>query len=124
MSLTVLALVVAAAFAHAAWNLLAKPASGGAAFVWLCAVAGTLLYLPALVVALRVDPGPLGWTTLALMAVGGRARRLLRPAPARLRGGDLSVVYPLARGTGPLLLHDDRGHRPRRRPSRWRSRAP
>ena len=104
MSLTVLALVVAAAFAHAGWNLVAKPAEGGAAFVWLCAVAGTLLYLPVLVVTLRTDPGPLGWTAIALMAVSGALHALyfvwLQRAYA---GGDLSVVYPLARGTGPLL---------------------
>jgi hypothetical protein len=52
MSLSVLVLVAGAAVAHASWNLVAKPAAGGAAFVWLCAVAGTLLYLPVLAVAL------------------------------------------------------------------------
>jgi len=67
MSLTVLALVIAAAVAHASWNLLAKPAEGGAAFVWLCAVAGTLVYLPVLAVALMTNPGWLGRTALALM---------------------------------------------------------
>jgi drug/metabolite transporter (DMT)-like permease len=104
MSLTVLALVIAAAVAHASWNLLAKPAAGGPAFVWLCAVAGTLLYLPALVVALVADPGSLGWTAFALMAGSGALHAvyfiLLQRAYST---GDLSVVYPLSRGTGPLL---------------------
>ena len=57
MSLGVLALVLAAAFAHAGWNFLAKGAEGGAAFVWLCAVVGTLLYVPALAIALRHRSG-------------------------------------------------------------------
>ena len=46
MSIGVLSLVLAAAFAHAGWNFLAKGAEGGAAFVWLAALIGTLIYLP------------------------------------------------------------------------------
>jgi drug/metabolite transporter (DMT)-like permease len=104
MSLTVLALVIAAAVAHASWNLLAKPAEGGAAFVWLCAVAGTLVYLPVLAVALMTDPGLLGRTALALMGGSGALHALYFVLLQRAYGtGDLSVVYPLARGTGPLL---------------------
>jgi drug/metabolite transporter (DMT)-like permease len=104
MSVTVLALVAAAAFAHAGWNFVAKPAEGGAAFVWLCAVAGSLLYLPVLVVALVADPGPLGWTAIALMAGSGALHALYFVLLQRAYAtGDLSVVYPLARGTGPLL---------------------
>ena len=57
MSLGVLSLVLAAAFAHAGWNFLAKGAEGGAAFVWLCAAVGTLLYVPVLAIALGTDPG-------------------------------------------------------------------
>jgi drug/metabolite transporter (DMT)-like permease len=104
MSLDVLALVVGAAFAHAGWNLLSKPALGGAAFVWLCAVAGTVLYLPVLGVALVDDPGPLGWTAVGLMAGSGMLHALYFVLLQRgYAVGDLSVVYPLARGTGPLL---------------------
>jgi drug/metabolite transporter (DMT)-like permease len=104
MSPSVLALVLAAALAHAGWNLAAKPAAGGAAFVWLCAVAGTLLYLPLAVIVLAVDPGPLGWTAFALMAGSGALHALYFVLLQRAyRTGDLSAVYPLARGTGPLL---------------------
>jgi drug/metabolite transporter (DMT)-like permease len=104
MSLDVLALVVAAAFAHAGWNLLAQPAVGGTAFVWLCAVAGTVLYLPVLVLALVADSGPLGWPAVGLMAGSGALHALYFVLLQRgYATGDLSVVYPLARGTGPLL---------------------
>ena len=86
MSLTVLALVLAAAFAHAGWNLVAKPAEGGAAFVWLCAVAGTLLYLPALAVTRRtsrvrrvdgdrIDGGQRGTACPLLRVAAARVRR-------------------------------------------------
>ena len=104
MTLDVLALVLAAAVAHASWNLFAKPAQGGAGFVWLCAVAGTVIYLPVLAVALAVDPGPLGWTALALMAGSGALHALYFVLLQRgYATGDLSLMYPLSRGTGPLL---------------------
>ena len=50
MSIGVLSLVLAAAFAHAGWNFLAKGAEGGAAFVWLAALIGTLIYLPVVAI--------------------------------------------------------------------------
>jgi drug/metabolite transporter (DMT)-like permease len=104
MSTPVLLLVLAAAFAHAGWNLLAKGAEGGPAFVWLSSVAGAVLYLPVLVVALATAPGTLGVTALGLMAVSGALHALYFVTLQRgYAVGDLSFVYPLARGTGPLL---------------------
>ena len=45
MPIGVLALVLAAAFAHAGWNFLAKGAEGGAGFVLLCAALGSLIWV-------------------------------------------------------------------------------
>src|SRR4051794_21433289 len=104
MSVGVLALVLAAAFAHAAWNFLAKGARGGAAFVWLSMVIATVAYLPVVGGALAVDPGELGWTALGLMVGSGLLHTLYFTLLQRgYAAGDLSIVYPLARGTGPLL---------------------
>jgi drug/metabolite transporter (DMT)-like permease len=104
MSVGVLALVIAAAFAHAGWNFLAKGAEGGAAFVWLCAVLGTLIWVPALGVALAVHPGELDWVAIGLMVGSGVLHALYFTLLQRgYAAGDLSLVYPLARGTGPLL---------------------
>jgi drug/metabolite transporter (DMT)-like permease len=104
MSPAVVVFVVAAAFAHAGWNLLAKPAIGGAAFVWLSAVAGTVIYLPVVAVALALDPGPLGWAAFGLMAGSGALHAVYFVLLQRgYATGDLSLVYPLSRGTGPLL---------------------
>jgi drug/metabolite transporter (DMT)-like permease len=104
VSTFVLSLVILAAFAHAGWNLLAKHATGGAAFVWLSAVAGTLLYVPVLVIALAVHPGRLGWTAIGFMVGSGALHALYFVLLQRgYAAGDLSLVYPLARGTGPLL---------------------
>jgi hypothetical protein len=103
MSLLVLALVIAAAVAHAGWNLVAKPAAGGAAFVWLCAVAGTLLYLPAVAAAVILGPGPLGWAAIGLMLRGDerRPRRGLRRSHRR-RDRQLHPLGQHAVGAGAL----------------------
>ncbi len=104
MSSLALTLVLIAAFAHAGWNLFAKTARGGAAFVWLGAVMGCVLYLPVLVVALIVAPGTLGATAAGFMVVSGALHSLYFVFLQRgYLDGDLSLVYPLARGTGPLL---------------------
>ncbi len=51
--------------------MLAKTASGGASFVWLCATAGSLLWVPALAAALVAGPGPLGLEALGFMVGSG-----------------------------------------------------
>jgi drug/metabolite transporter (DMT)-like permease len=104
MSLGVLSLVLAAAFAHAGWNFLAKGAEGGAAFVWLAALAGTLIYLPVVAIVHAGTADQFRLEAIGLMAGSGVLHSVY--FVARQRGyatGDLSLVYPLARGTGPLL---------------------
>jgi len=104
MSPAVLALVLTAAVAHAAWNFLAKGAEGGAAFVWLATIAGAAIYLPVLVLVLLFAPGHLGWLALGLMAGSGVLHAVYFVVLQRgYAAGDLSLVYPLGRGTGALL---------------------
>jgi len=99
MSPGVLALVLGAAVAHAGWNLIAKGAAGGAAFVWLTTVASGVLFAPVLVGGIDVNPA-----ALAFMAGSGALHALYFVLLQRgYATGDLSLVYPLARGTGPLL---------------------
>jgi drug/metabolite transporter (DMT)-like permease len=72
--------------------------------VWLYTVSASVLYLPALVVALIVAPGPLGVAAFVFMAGSGALHTVYASLLQRgYRTGDLSLVYPLARGTGPLL---------------------
>jgi drug/metabolite transporter (DMT)-like permease len=99
-----LALVVVAALAHAAWNVLAKTAAGGAAFVWLFSTAAAVLWAPVAAVALVVAPGSFGLEGLGFVVGSGALHALYFVLLQRgYREGDLSLVYPLARGTGPLL---------------------
>jgi drug/metabolite transporter (DMT)-like permease len=104
MSLAALGLVVAAAFIHAYWNYLAKRSAGGPVFVWLYSLATCLLYAPVIAVLVTLDPpryGPIEW----LLIVSSGMLHLLYSLTLQrgYRAADLSVVYPLARGTGPLL---------------------
>lgn len=99
-----LALLVISALTHATWNLLAKRTNSGAAFVWLFNTLATVIYtLPAIAV-LVVQRPQLGMIQLLWML--GSAILQLAYFLVLQRGyrtGDLSLVYPLARGTGPLL---------------------
>lgn len=104
MTLLALLLILAAACLHAGWNLLAKQAGGGAVFVWLFAGCSTLLYAPFVVVLVLWQAPALGW--LAWLCVAASACIHLAYFLSLQRGyrvGDLSLVYPMARGTGPLV---------------------
>jgi drug/metabolite transporter (DMT)-like permease len=104
MSLVALGLVLVSAVSHATWNFFAKRAEGGPAFVWLFDFISTLLYAPlALVVVLRPHQAltPLGYVFIVGSAVLHLAYFLMLQQGYRI--GDLSLVYPLARGTGPML---------------------
>lgn len=107
MSAAAVALILVAAVVHAAWNLLSKQASaavGGVAFVWMVAASSTAVYAPLAVAAFVVAQPHLGAAQLGFMlgtAVLHTGYFLC--LQAGYRAGDLSLVYPLARGTGPML---------------------
>ncbi len=105
MTLLALALVLVAATFHATWNLLAKRVGdGGAAFVWLFGFLSMLIYAPLAVAVVLIERPQFGPEVLVFMFGSGVLHLgyfvLLQRGYAV---GDLSLVYPLARGTGPLL---------------------
>lgn len=105
MTGSALALILAAAFIHASWNYLLKRSGGGNAFVWLFAALSAVLYAPLAFAVVWWTRPPLGWTALTLMlasAILHTAYYMLLDRAYR-SGGDLSLVYPLARGSGPLI---------------------
>lgn len=106
MTLLALALVLAAGSFHATWNLLAKRASSGVsgpAFVWLCTALSTLIFAPVAAIVLSENPhvGTLG--LLFMLGTGILHTGYFLSLQEGYRVGDLSMIYPLARGTGPLL---------------------
>ena len=104
MTFFALALILVAAVMHATWNLLAKHAGGGAEFIWLFSVLAAAIYAPFVLAVLIVQRPRIG--AIEVIFLVGSA--LLQMAYFLLlqKGyslGDLSLVYPLARGTGPLI---------------------
>ena len=99
-----LVLVLLSAVAHAGWNFIAKRASGPPAFNWIFDTLSVVVYLPLAIVQVVLQPSPVGPLELTFVFGSG----ILHLAYFLLLGqgyrvGDLSLVYPLARGLGPML---------------------
>jgi drug/metabolite transporter (DMT)-like permease len=99
-----LALVLIAAVLHATWNLSSKKSGGGLPFVNLVGWVNLALYVPVVAVFWfwrRPElPAPaLWWIAGSGVLKAGYSLFLQRS----YRSGDFSLMYPLARGTGPLL---------------------
>jgi drug/metabolite transporter (DMT)-like permease len=100
MPVTVLLIVLAGAVLHASWNLLVKAGRdarltiGG---VYICAGALAALALPFLPAPARAS-----WAYLAISTCIEVFYGVLVAAAYRV--GDLSLAYPLMRGTAPLLV--------------------
>jgi drug/metabolite transporter (DMT)-like permease len=104
MPLSALALVVLAGFIHACWNIAAKKAGGDVRFIAFTSVVLMVFWAP---VGLWVGWAHVpAWGLLEWGLVLASALLHIAYFIVLLRGyrkADLTVVYPLARGSGPLL---------------------
>jgi len=104
MTLSILSCVVAAAFIHAFWNILLKRAQGGLSFLWFVFILQGFVFAPWIAWVIWSDRPELDFTQWFF--IGGSA--LIHIAyyfflQRGYRAGDISLVYPIARGTGPVL---------------------
>ncbi len=96
--------VLLAAGAHATWNLFAKKAAGSRHFVFLYSVGAVALYFPVILwIAIQQRPHFGLPHYLALTATSFLHLGYSLSLQAGYRASDLSLVYPIARGFGPLL---------------------
>lgn len=104
MSASALALVILAGLVHATWNIAAKKTGGDARFACFIAVLSLVVWAPVgLWVGWDVVPR-WGWTEWGFVLASGVLHVLYYVVLLRgYRQADLTVVYPLARGSGPLL---------------------
>jgi drug/metabolite transporter (DMT)-like permease len=104
VSFTALSLVLLAALCHAVWNVAAKGAGGDARFALLSALIVSVLWSP---VALWAGWGVVGgWGAIEWAVIAASAVVHVSYFLTLLRGyraADLTVVYPVARGTAPLI---------------------
>jgi drug/metabolite transporter (DMT)-like permease len=105
MSWLSLSMVVLAALIHATWNLLAKRAAhAGTAFVAASTLVACTAYAPWVVWELTHGGMPVNGPVLACIVASGLLHLVYSMCLQKgYRVADLSVVYPVARGTGPLL---------------------
>ena len=103
MSGLALGMVLAAAFFHASWNYLAKKSRNKIAFIWWAILFSNIIFFPMFVYFWPpVTISAAGWSCIAATGIlhafyfwfMGRA----------YERGDLSLVYPLSRGSGPLFV--------------------
>ena len=104
MTLFGFSLVLAAACCHATWNYFVKRINGGVELVWLFSAVSVVIFLPLAAYIVLVEKPELSW--FGFFFIVGSA--LLHLAYFLLlqtgyRKGDLSLIYPTARSTGPFL---------------------
>jgi drug/metabolite transporter (DMT)-like permease len=94
------ALALSSAFVHATWNLLLARARDSEAATAVALIAGALVFAPVAAITWDLDSGV--WPYLAASATLELAYFALLAAAYDM--GELSVVYPVARGSAPLLV--------------------
>jgi drug/metabolite transporter (DMT)-like permease len=113
MTGTALMIVLVSAFLHAFWNTLAKKSSNKIAFIWWFILFAVIFYFPMFLyfyVGMKISA--VGWA--CIVATGILHTFYFFFVGSSYERGDLSVVYPLARGFGPfwvpilavVLLHE------------------
>ena len=105
MTALALGLVLFSAFVHASWNFLLKKSGGGAGLITAASALSLVVYAPIAGWVLATQGYAFKPIHLAIMFASGMVHTayFLLLDRAYRSGGDLSIVYPLARATGPLL---------------------
>jgi drug/metabolite transporter (DMT)-like permease len=101
MSIQIIGLLALAAVVHSVWNLLSKQSIDKQVFLWLAVIASLVIYVVPFWYLFR--PFPLIGLGIAVVSgVLEAVYYLLLGTAYQL--GDLSLVYPLARGSAPLFV--------------------
>jgi drug/metabolite transporter (DMT)-like permease len=104
MSPAILSLIVVAAFIHASWNILLKRVQGGLSFLWCVDILQTFVFAPWVAWVIWQNKSPVGyaeWFFILGSAVIHIGYYFFLQRGYRL--GDISLVYPIARGSGPMI---------------------
>lgn len=106
MSLLAITVILVSACMHASWNYFAKRSNGGFAFVWLYLAISIIIFAPFVIgMIVLQEELTFRWIDFWLIVASGvihLAYALLLQRGYRV--GDLSLVYPIARGTGPMIV--------------------
>jgi uncharacterized membrane protein len=103
MTGSALFIVLVSAFLHAFWNFLAKKSRNKIAFIWWFILSAVVIYFPMFLyfyVGIKISAK--GW--VCIVATGLLHTFYFYFVGSSYERGDLSVVYPLARGFGPFWV--------------------
>lgn len=93
-------LILASAFFHASWNAILKSGSDRAAMIGILNVGAALMSLPLLAFVPAPGPAELKWIGVSIVI-----HLMYQLSLARMMAGaDYSLVYPISRGLGPLVV--------------------
>jgi drug/metabolite transporter (DMT)-like permease len=100
-----LGLILFSALVHASWNFVLKKSGGGTGLLAASSALSLAVYAPVVAVAAWMHGYEFHPVHLGLMLGSGiiHTAYFLLLDRAYRSGGDLSIVYPLARATGPLI---------------------
>ena len=98
-----LGIVLASAFLHSTWNYLLKKSQRKIAFIWLLLLVSAVILIPMFLFFWpKVVISKTGW--ICVVATGILHALYFWFMGGAYERGDLSLVYPLARGSGPLFV--------------------
>lgn len=105
MSPLALFLVIVAAGLHASWNLASKQASdAGTSFIFVFRLCSVIIYLPWVLYILAGESMSWQWQTGVLLGLSTMLHLFYTILLLRgYQAADLSIVYPVARGSAPVL---------------------
>jgi len=104
VSLDAFLLVLLAGLIHAGWNIAAKHAGGDTRFAWFSSALIAVIWAPVGWWFARTELPRWGAAEWALVVASGVIHVFYFTTLLRgYRRADLTVVYPLARGSGPLI---------------------
>lgn len=102
MPLPALLIVLGAALCHSVWNLILKMEGGRSDVALGALVVGVLLGAPLMATYPLAEIPLAGWVLVVVSALFETGYFLALSAAYRV--GDLSLVYPVARGTSPVVV--------------------
>jgi len=103
MTGTALSIVLVAAFLHAFWNYLTKKSLNKTAFIWWAILFSTIIFFPMFLYYWpTVTISSVGW--ICIVATGIFHALYFWFMGGAYQRGDLSLVYPISRGSGPMFV--------------------
>ncbi|MBW7474425.1 DMT family transporter [Paenibacillus oenotherae] len=100
---TAISIVILSGMFHATWNTLTKNSGNKNVFLWYSQVIAIVIFLPWAIIDLQ--SAVFAWEGVLLLAASAAVHGMYILLLARAYiVGDLSQVYPIMRGTSPLLV--------------------